>query len=485
MNVQITQREDALAIWQAGVDAVDSSRLIQNAISVDKNQLTVAGDVYDLDDIGRIAVVGAGKAGAGMAAGVEAALGEQLTDEKVIGWVNVPEDCVRPLRKIHLHGARPAGINEPTAAGVDGTHRILEMVRSIGPNDLCLVLISGGGSALLPLPIDGITLEDKLAVTRLLAKSGATIQQLNTVRKQLSGIKGGKLAAAIPTEKAFAFIVSDIVGDPLDLIASGPAVPDHSTPEDALDILEQFEWDSRSGSKRQIPPRVREALQFKKTAGVAGVRQSLPPVDQDRSFNPNATGGDPAARPQPPLIKNIVVGSNAVALRAAAAEAERRGYRIHSLGSNNEGVASEVGVALADIARMTRDQSDGNGPVCILSGGEPVVKLAETDQPRKGGRNQELVLAAAKHLWDDGMSGITILSGGTDGEDGPTNAAGAVADAGLIDTAKSQNLDPDPFLAINNSYPFFEQADGLIVTGPTHTNVMDLRVVLVVALSSL
>ncbi|MFH1574117.1 MAG: glycerate-2-kinase family protein, partial [Acidobacteriota bacterium] len=220
-------RHDALRIWHAALDAVRSETLVRNALRVEGPNLRVGDDSIRLDSIRRIAVVGAGKAGAGMAAAVEDVLGGRLMEEKELaGWVNVPEDCVRPLGRIHLHGARPAGVNEPTPAGAAGSAEILRLVESLWADDLCLCLISGGGSALMPAPVEAITLDDKLAVTRHLSAAGANIEQLNTVRKQLSRIKGGGLARACRAGRLVALLISDVLGDPLDVIASGPTVED-------------------------------------------------------------------------------------------------------------------------------------------------------------------------------------------------------------------------------------------------------------------
>ncbi len=233
--------EDAQAIWHAGVAAVASDRLVREHVHVDGAHLRIADQTLALDAIRRICVVGAGKAGAGMAHGLEEALGQQLLNQKqVTGWVNVPADCLRPLRAIHLHAARGAGVNEPTAEGVAGGRKILEMVTDLNEQDLCIVLLSGGGSALLPAPAEGITLPQKLAVTRHLSGAGANIAQLNTVRKQLSAIKGGGLARACRAGHLFTLIISDVLGDPLDVIASGPTVPSTTTARDALQVLEQF-----------------------------------------------------------------------------------------------------------------------------------------------------------------------------------------------------------------------------------------------------
>jgi len=449
-------RRHAEMIWRAGVQAVDSGRLMREAVQRRGSVLTIDGETIDLKNVGRIAVVGAGKAGAGMAVAFEKILGPELVDEKVTGWVNVSADCLRRTRTIQLHPARPAGLNEPTAAGVAGSEQILKMFSALSKDDLCVVLLSGGGSALLPAPIDGITLDDKLRVTRLLMESGAAIDQLNCVRKHLSRIKGGGLARACHAGRLVTLIISDVIGDRLDVIASGPTVIDSSTAADALAVLTKY-----AERPDDIPEAVRQLLQRQMDAVEAtetGNRQRLRAV-----------------------VRNVVIGNNATALQAAAQQAARLGYTVRSLGSENRGEAREIGRKLAEQCLSIRDcQSLPDLPVCLLSGGEPVVHLVQTDRPRKGGRNQELVLAGLMRLWETGLERIAILSGGTDGEDGPTDAAGAVADQTVFDRARTLRLNPREFLAINNSYPFFEQTGGLLLTGPTHTNVMDLRVALVV-----
>src|SRR5262245_34580904 len=218
-NLKTDLREHALRIWMAGLEAVRSERLMKEHVRVDGRVLVVtsfAGEelTIDLGGIRRIAVVGAGKAGAGMAVALEEILGpERAAEKQLTGCVNVPEDCVRPLKRIRLHAARPAGVNEPTEDGVAGANEILRIVSSLGPDDLCIALISGGGSALLPAPIEGITLADKVAVTRFLSAAGASIVELNTVRKQLSRIKGGGLARACRAGQLVRLIISDLLGD--------------------------------------------------------------------------------------------------------------------------------------------------------------------------------------------------------------------------------------------------------------------------------
>ncbi len=441
---------DAIGIWTSAVQAVDSETLVQRHITREADRLAVAGREFSLSSLGRIVVVGTGKAGAGMAAGVETAIGEDAI-ERLEGWVNVPGDCVRELHRIHLHAARPAGVNEPTTEGVAGAQRILQLVSGLQDNDLCLVLISGGGSALLPAPVEGVSLEDKQAVTRLLMHGGATINELNCVRKQLSQIKGGGLARAAAKGTVISLIISDVIDDPLDVIASGPTVDDSSAPAQALAILKRVGSD-----QSRIPGAVQNYLRR-----ADQMIESHPPIDTDR-------------------LVNRVIGNNEVAVAAAEAHARELGYSIINAGSGHAGVAAELGRELAEKCLSVREQQTANAaPVCILSGGEPIVHLAETDQPRKGGRNQELVLAAIQQLATDNGHDIAIVSGGTDGEDGPTDAAGAWLDADVLHTMRESQLNPTEFLAINNSYTFFAQAGGLLKTGPTHTNVMDVRVALV------
>ena len=459
---------DALAIWHAGLAAVQSELLVREAMQVDGPTLIVGGDEILLPTIRRIAVVGAGKAGAGMVAAVEEILGPRIAEEmRLTGWVNVPADCAPasnarvgwtsesvskatdglggPSYGIHLHAARPAGVNEPTSEGVAGATEILRIVASLGPDDLCLCLLSGGGSALLPAPVEGIRLEDKLAVTRLLSAAGANIEQLNTVRKQLSRIKDGGLARACRAGRLVSLIISDVPGDPLDLIASGPTVEDSSTPAEALAILRQF-----AASEADIPPAVVKWL--------------------ERPISRTDSEVHPTCR-----VTNLIIGNNATAVDAAGMEAERRGYS-HAMicAKEPEGQAEEVGRHLAAMARQMRDSP---GPDCLISGGEPVVRLVEASQRGRGGRNQQLALSALEAFWDDGGRDIAFLSGGTDGEDGPTDAAGAYFDASVIQAARERGLSPRDFLARNDAYNFFAPLDALLKTGPTQTNVGDVRVV--------
>ncbi|MBL9125245.1 MAG: DUF4147 domain-containing protein [Planctomycetaceae bacterium] len=439
-------RDDALAIWGAGVAAVDSGRLMHAAVQVQDRQLALGDDRLALDDLERIVVVGGGKAGAGMAAALEEILGPQLLAAKQVrGWLNVPADCIRPLQAIHLHAARPAGSNEPTQEGAEGSDEMLQLVAGLGPRDLCLALISGGASALMPAPVADITLADKLAVTRQLASAGANIQELNTVRKQLSRIKGGGLARACNAGRLVTLIISDVLGNPLDVIGSGPTALDTSTPADALAILERYR-----AREQGISPSVFEYLERAATS---------------------------ARAPATCRVTQRIIGDNEVAVRGAAEKAHQLGYGCKlSVARQLEGEAEPIGRQLAEWAVAQRT---GAAATCLISGGEPVVRLAEAHVRGLGGRNQQLVLAAADELWDQSASGIVILSGGTDGEDGPTDAAGAWLDATLLAAAKARGLDAGDYLRRNDAYHFFAPLGGLIQTGPTHTNVCDLRVVLV------
>jgi hydroxypyruvate reductase/glycerate 2-kinase len=382
-----------------------------------------------------------------MSAAVEGALAQGL--DKVHGWVNVPAGSETALRKIHLHPARPAGSNHPTAEGVGGAELILELARSAGRDDVGLCLISGGGSALLPAPAPGITLADKQATTQLLHACGATINEMNAVRKHLSAIKGGRLAEAFAGKALCSLIISDVIGDPLDVIASGPTASDSTTFADAWAVLQRYNLTTR------VPAGVRQRLE----KGRAG----------DIAETPKSIGTH---------IHNRIIGNNQMALAAAAARARELGYNVLNLGSFIEGETRHVAAVMAGIMRSIRaDGLPAPAPACILSGGETTVTLS-ADHGR-GGRNQEFVLAALLKLGEQGLRDAVVLSGGTDGEDGPTDAAGAWADADLCRRAVELKLDPGSFLARNDAYPFFEAVGGLVVTGLTQTNVMDVRVLLV------
>ncbi|MEZ6058514.1 MAG: DUF4147 domain-containing protein [Planctomycetaceae bacterium] len=461
-------RNDALAIWRAGVDAVRSDRLVEQVISSNNDQLEIAGESVILSKSAQIAVVGGGKAGTGMAIGCERALRSLDSSHRRTGWLNIPADCVQPTDWIHLHPARPAGLNEPTAAGVAGTEKILDIVSELGPEDICLVLLSGGGSALLPAPVKGISLADKQAVTRFLMKSGATITDLNRVRRKLSAIKGGGLLRECRAGRMFVLVLSDVLNDPLDIIASGPTIPDDTPTRDVITLLRSF-----PGSDAAVPQSVWTVL------------QQL--ADQDSTSLTDTPTDHPSPQTETPCrVRHHVIGNNRTALTQAAQAATERGYTVVDIETNIAGVAADLGRNLARRALELRHDPNCR-PLCLLSGGEPIVLFDrtadDTTPPPKGGRNQELALAALVEFGDIRPDGIVLLSGGTDGEDGPTDAAGGIADLNVWQQARTLQLDPLQALATHESYNFLQATGGLIQTGPTHTNVMDLRVVLIDAAS--
>lgn len=437
-------RADAERIWWAGVRAVQPSQLVPKIVAVDGNLLWVGDEAIDLGGVRRIAIVGGGKASGAMAVALELVLGDRLLAEKrATGWVNVPANCLLPTRCVQLHAARPASVNEPRPAGVVGTARILDLVASLGPGDLCFCLISGGGSALLPAPTEGVTLDDKIQVARLLSAAGADIRQLNLVRGQLSRVKGGGLARASRAGRLVTLIISDVLGDPLESIASGPTLPSTATPQDAIETLQELDLADH--------PELRNVIAFLKRSSAAATLQAQP-ISQ---------------------ITNLIIANNATAVDAAGCEAERLGYS-HAMisAAAPEGAAEDVGRHLAEMAVRMRS---GPGPDCLVSGGEPTVKLVEATLRGRGGRNQQLALASLLELGD--CEGVALLSGGTDGEDGPTDAAGAIVTAEVVQAARRLQLQPSEFLRRNDAYSFFAPSGGLWKTGPTQTNVCDLRVV--------
>ena len=444
-------RSDAQQIWWAGVRAVQPARLIPEVVSVEGQSLWIGSQEIDLREVDRIAIVGAGKAGAGMTLALEEVLGEKLLGEKhVTGWVNVPADCVEPTRCVTLHAARPAGVNEPTAEGVTGAAEILRLVGQLGPRDLCIGVISGGGSALLPSPIEGLSqgtkaLENKIALTREISARGGTIEQMNAVRRELSTIKGGGLARACRAGRLVSLILSDVLGDDLEVIASGPTVVRQPTPGLALQVLEELQLADH--------PAGREAARLLELRNRQAVKTVASACE----------------------VTNLLIGNNATAVDAAGIEAERLGYS-HAMisATESEGTAESVAAHMVKMAKVMRSDQ---GPDCLISGGEPTVHLAAEATRGKGGRNQQLALAAMASLKD--WQGLALLSGGTDGEDGPTDAAGALVDEQIAALAKAKQLDLQDYLQRNDAYHCFEQLDALLKTGPTHTNVCDLRVLTV------
>jgi hydroxypyruvate reductase len=438
----IELRKAAIEIFGAAVQAVDPAAAIHRHMKREGTRLTIGGEVLDLAAVRQIVVVGLGKAGASMAGAVEEILGERIQR----GVVVTKYGHVQPMKTIRLH---EAGHPVPDEAGIAGAQAILDCVKGLGPEDLVLVLISGGGSALTPAPVEGISLAEKQALTKALLACGADIREMNMLRKHISRIKGGQLARAAQPAQVRTLILSDIVGDPLDAIASGPTVPDPTTYADALGILDKYRI------RQEIPIGILAHLE----AGAAGKVSETP-------------------KPTDPLfarVKSLMVANNIQALEAAKAEAQRLGLRAMILSSFIEGETRDVARMHAALALEVR--ASGNPvrpPVCFITGGETTVTLKGKG---KGGRNQEFVLAAALDI--TGLRDVVVLSAGTDGTDGPTDAAGAIAGGDTVERAVAAGLKPRAALDGNDAYPFFERLSDLIITGPTRTNVMDVRLVLV------
>jgi hydroxypyruvate reductase len=404
-----------------------------------------AGREYDLDRYEGLYIVGGGKAGAPMAQ----ALAEILGDRIAAGWVNVKyghlTDAPLPAQVV-LH---EAGHPIPDAAGQRGAGRVLDLARTAGAGDLVFCLISGGGSALLPLPVEGITLSDLQALTDALLRCGATINEINAVRKHCSQIKGGQLARAAHPADVVALMLSDVVGNPLDVIASGPTVPDTTTFGDAQSILQKY------GIAGSVPQSIARQLR-------RGMQGEAPETPKE---------GDPVFAG----VQNEVIGSNAIAAQAALAQAEALGFHALLLSTYVEGEAREVAKVVAAIAKSLAVEGwPCARPACVIAGGETTVTLRGEG---KGGRNQELALAAAIAL--DGWQGVSVVALATDGTDGPTDAAGAVVDGTTLDRARALGLSAEDYLARNDSYAFFDRLGDLIRTGPTNTNVNDLTFIVV------
>ncbi len=436
------RRHDAIAIFQAGLQAAAPGTAIKNRCLLKDNVLTLDGHAYELKKFEKIFVIGAGKAGASMARAMEQILGERIT----AGLISVKYGHVDQLDRIEL---LEAGHPVPDANGIAAAQAIFDLARAADEKTLVICLISGGGSALLPLPVAGVTLEDKQETTRILLACGATIHEINAIRKHLSTIKGGGLARVVYPATLVSLILSDVVGDDLDSIASGPCVPDSKTFADCRSIIKKY------GIAGQIPAAVNNHL-------AAGIKQQVPETPK---------AGQEFFR----KTRNIIVGSNFDALRKAQQQAHALGYHTLLLASGIEGETRDVaGNHLAIAREIRRHGQPLQAPACLLSGGETTVKIKGSG---KGGRNQEFVLAAALRM--DGMEDIVVLSAGTDGNDGPTDAAGAIADQTTLLRAADRGLDARAYLDDNDSYHFFEALGDLYKTGPTNTNVMDLRIILI------
>ena len=435
-------RADALAIFQAGLCSVDSFSAVQKHLSLEKEILTVNGKTYPLSDYDNIYVLGTGKATAAMAQAVEEVLSERIT----AGFITVKYGHTRPLKYIKVH---EAGHPIPDAAGLEGSEQIIRLLQSAGEKDLIIFIISGGGSALLPSPVPGLTLRDIQETTQILLEVGANIDEMNIIRKHLSRLKGGRLAKLAYPASLIALILSDVVGDHLGSIASGPTAPDESTYHNCLQIIDKF------AINEKIPKPVLDFF-------VSG---------QNGKEDETLKSGDPVFQ----RVQNVIIGNNIQAVIEAKQKAETLGYNSLILSSSMEGEAKEVAKIHASIAKeIIHTNNPLPPPACVISGGETTVTIRGKGM---GGRNQEFALAAAVEI--DGLDNTVILSCGTDGTDGPTDAAGAVVDGQTLKRAKQKQMDAEKYLLDNNSYHFFKALDDLVITGPTFTNVMDIRLILV------
>ena len=444
----------ARRILDAGLDAAEPGAAVRRTLRRDRDRLVLACGtvedrfspeserIFDLNCFRRVVVVGAGKASAAMGAALEGILGDRL-DRGLLVTKDGHRGDLRRLEQ--AEAAHPV----PDARGTHAAGVMGRFMAGCRADCLVLAAISGGASALLSLPADGLTLVDKAAVTDALLRSGADINALNAVRKHLSAIKGGRAAALAAPATVVALLLSDVIGDPPDVIGSGPFSPDPSTYEGALRILvEQLQ-------PEQIPKAIRGHLE----AGVRGELNETP-------------------KPEDPLFDRVhtrIVASNRESLAACRAEAEALGYAVHDLGGALDGPAEDVARLHADlVARIRAGDGPVPAPACVLSGGEPTVTVRG---PGRGGRNQHLALAAVPLLAD--LDGVVLLAAGTDGTDGPTDAAGAFADSSTAARASAADLDPAAALCACDSYPFFKAIGDLLITGPTGTNVMDLHISLV------
>lgn len=405
------------------------------------NELEIGTLSFKLPEFKRVLVIGGGKAAASMALEIERILDGWVTG----GSVNIPV-YTNPWPKSSKIEFNQATHPVPSQRGCQGVRDMLKLVGQPSRNDLVICLISGGGSALMPLPSRGLSLSNKQKTTQLLLKSGAKIDEINTVRKHLSEIKGGRLAEKLYPATVISFIISDVVGDRLDSIASGPTVPDSTTYSDAYNVLNE------RGLWHRIPGSVRNHIR----KGI-GDKLSETPKEGSKIFK---------------RVHNVLVGTNTESCRAAARVLKRRGYHTLLLSTRIQGEAREVGKVVSGIISDIREnQLPINPPAAIVAGGETTVTVHGKG---RGGRNQELVLSGAMSI--RGMPNVLLSSIGTDGMDGPTRAAGAVADGSTVERGLRKGLNADTYLRENNSHEFFKKLKDLIVTGPTGTNVNDILI---------
>lgn len=437
----MNRRQIAEQIFLTGIESVLPDKLITSTMILKGNSLHIGQMTFLLEKTRNIFVIGAGKASAIMAREVEKILGDRITRGHIIVKYGHSTD----LKKIKIS---EAGHPFPDSNGFKATKELLEIAREAGPEDLVICLLSGGGSSLMCDCPDELTPDDLVLVNKLLVNSGAGIREINAVRKHLSNVKGGRLAGAVYPSTLVSLILSDVIGDHPDIIASGPTAPDPTSYIDAIEVLEKF------GIKTKLPARVIDYLYEG-----AMCRKPETPKPGDEIFNKTS---------------NIIIGSNRIALESARLKAQE--YNINAVITEDElqGDAVSVSEYLVDAALKYRNDKHEVKPVCILLGGETTIKMTGNGT---GGRNQHLALLCARLLGN--KPGITILCGGTDGTDGPTKAAGAVVDYETIITAFNKNIDPEEYIKDFNSYNFFRKIGGHIITGPTMTNVMDIVIIIV------
>jgi glycerate 2-kinase len=436
-------RKDALEIFAASLDAVDPKKAIGAHFEMDGSSIRTGDLKLDLDAFSRIIVIGGGKAGGAMSEAIEGVLGDRISG----GVVNVLAGT-EDLYNLDYISLNPASHPIPDDSGVRGVERMLSIVEDTDANDLLIVLISGGGSALMTHPAEGVRLLDLQKVTDLMLRSGATINELNAVRKHLSDFKGGQLAKRAYPSRVLSLILSDVVGDPLDTIASGPTAPDETTFSDAVGILKS----------RNVWDEVPEAVRFRLEKGLRGEVEETPKSSDGVFKN----------------VTNVIIGSNMVAAKAAQRKALSKEYNTMILSTRIEGEARHIGTAMAGIAReMVETGNPLEKPAAIIVGGETTVTVTGSGI---GGRNEEIALSASERIRG---ANVVIASLATDGIDGPTNAAGALVDGSTVDRSHEMGIDPKSFLANNDSYNFFSRLGDLLITGPTGTNVNDLTLILV------
>jgi len=438
-------RADALAILASAVKSADPYELMHKCVRLEGEKLHISGEgekSVHVELRGSVRVVAFGKASLGMARAIEEILS---VDE---GIVVIPRgQCCgsQPKSFEILEASHPV----PDESSVHAAEKALEIARKCEKNDIFISLISGGGSSLLAKPAEGLTLEDKKAVTELLLRSGCTVSELNVVRKKISAVKGGKLAEAAMPAKTLALILSDVIGDPVDAIASGPTAEDTSTFSEAKGVLEKY------GLWARIPESVRNFIE----RGMAEEEEERRRKHEKRISN----------------AQNIIIGNNLVAARAAEEEARRRGYNTLLLTTHLEGESREVAKVFVAVARDIRRYGIPiKTPAAVIAGGETTVSVVGTG---RGGRNQEFVLSAAIRIASE--EGIVVASIGTDGIDGVSEAAGAIADGFTLKRAKDASLDAEAFLRNNDAYTFFSMLNDALLTGRTGTNVNDIAVLLV------